>query len=227
MAIATRMDFLSRDISVAFPEELSPEARSKTLAKVARETLQEAQQINLKATGSIPAHQTFVDGKAGVSESTVKPDGVIVYDFDLLDEMFEYIGDLLVQHAPVRTGRFQESFMFFADGNEVEAGAPLPADVREYVFLNSQPYSRKIERGLSPQAPDGVFEAVAALAARRYGNLAKIKFSYRTPTNIQISRIGPLRVIRKKNGRWAKGSHTRAGNQAERAQRQPAIVITR
>jgi len=48
------------------------------------------------------------------------------------------------------------------------------------VFLNIQPYARKIERGQSSQAPDGVYQAVATLAQRRFGNVAKITFSYRT-----------------------------------------------
>ena len=65
------------------------------------------------------------------------------------------------------------------------------------MFLNTQPYARKIEgyRGLggvvhrapsSPQAPDGVYQAVATLAQRKFGNVAKITFSYRTAIGGEI-----------------------------------------
>ena len=55
------------------------------------------------------------------------------------------------------------------------------AAAEEYVFINTQPYARKIEgtggRRMAPQAPDGVYQAVATLAQRRFGNIARITFS--------------------------------------------------
>ena len=60
------------------------------------------------------------------------------------------------------------------------------------MFLNTQPYARKIEGDLSrepssKQAPEGVYEAVATLAQRRFGNVAMIRFSYRTPIDGAIA----------------------------------------
>jgi hypothetical protein len=59
-----------------------------------------------------------------------------------------------------------------------------PAPAQQYVFVNTDPYARKIEGTKqkppsSPQAPDGVYQAVATLA-RKFSNLAKITFSYQT-----------------------------------------------
>jgi hypothetical protein len=55
---------------------------------------------------------------------------------------------------------------------------------REFVFLSSAPYAGKIEGEHKPpesrQAPNGVFEAVAALAQMRFPQL-DIGFSYRAP----------------------------------------------
>ena len=81
-------------------------------------------------------------------------------------------------HSPVLTGRFAKSHELFADGVDTENPNIAPP-AEEYVFLNTQPYARKIERGRSPQAPDGVYQAVATLAQRRFGNIARITFSYR------------------------------------------------
>nr|WP_143846005.1 hypothetical protein [Bradyrhizobium cosmicum]QDP27016.1 hypothetical protein FNV92_34900 [Bradyrhizobium cosmicum] len=94
---------------------------------------------------------------------------MIVYSFELLGELFGWISEQLRTFAPVLTGEFRDSFQFFADGVLVDpAGEVSPA--REYVFLSPLPYARKIEgsSGRPPesrQAPHGVFEAVAALAA--------------------------------------------------------------
>jgi hypothetical protein len=52
-------------------------------------------------------------------------------------------------------------------------------DAREWVFVSVAPYARRIERGWSRQAPDGVYQAVAALARRRFGSLAMVQFTYR------------------------------------------------
>lgn len=86
------------------------------------------------------------------------------------------------------------------------------ADGEWYIFTNTQPYARKIEPktftthrrdrsgpvgtrrrwksttrigdGQSQQAPDGVYQAISAVAARRFGNLARVtyglEFSYET-----------------------------------------------
>jgi hypothetical protein len=85
--------------------------------------------------------------------------------------------------------------------------------------VNTQPYARKIEKGLSPAAPDGVYEVVAALAKRRFGNIASIKFSYRAPL---AGGVLPYVAIDRK---MLAGHPDRARARAERALRAPAIVI--
>jgi hypothetical protein len=54
-----------------------------------------------------------------------------------------------------------------------------------YEFVSTVPYARKIERGLSPQAPDGVYQVVAVLAQKRFGNVARIRFSYRALPGVE------------------------------------------
>lgn len=206
MAITTRIDSIDRDLALMLKEELSPQARSAALASFARQELAKAQNTNRQALGYEPPHETFVDGARGGAVETVKPDGTILFAFDLINDLFAWIGEQLVIHAPVLTGQFQRSFRFYADGREVDPGADVPV-AREYVFLNVQPYARKIERGHSDQAPNGVFEAVAALARGRFGNLANIRFSYRTP-EVSIA------------------ASPKSRKDADRETRSPAIVIT-
>jgi hypothetical protein len=124
----------------------------------------------------------LVDGIAGGAEARVKPTGEIVYTFDLAQDMFAWIAAELSAFAPVLTGRFSRSFAFF-DSVLADLDHEIP-EGREFVFMSIEPYAGKVEgehkRPESPQAPNGVFEAVAALAALRYP-LADIAFSYRTP----------------------------------------------
>jgi hypothetical protein len=219
MAINSRIDSIERDIAVMLDETISPEARSLELALFAWRELAEAQRINQQALGRVPRHDTFVDGRAGAEVETVRPDGVVVFEFEMLQDIFAQIGEMLVQASPVRTGRYARSFLFLADGVAVDpVGAVPPAE--EYVFVSSVPYARKIENGLSPMAPEGVFQAVAAVAKRRFGNMAAIRFTH------VVLRTGMIDAWA--DGASAKALAARKGRkrlQGDWLRRQPAIKI--
>lgn len=176
--LSTKVEPISRDIELLMQEELSPAAQSKTLAAFAAEQIAEADAINMRVTGSPVRREVYVDGRRGAALETVKPTGVVVAEFELFGEVLEWIGAQLVLASPVRSGRYARSHILFADGVEVTAGA-VQEGAGEYVFLNAQPYARKIERGLSAQTPDGVYQSMAAVARQRFGNVARISFTYR------------------------------------------------
>jgi len=162
----------------------SPEDRSVTLAAFAREQLADADAQNLAAFGRDVPHVTTVDGAEGVSEDNVKPDGVIVYEFKLAPDAAQWVRDQLVEHSPVGSvadrhpGLYEHSHSLEADGELVAAGAEIPI-ATEYVFVNTTPYAGKIERGESRQAPAGVYEGVAALAAAQFGEAVDVSFEFR------------------------------------------------
>lgn len=222
MALKTRLEpfDLTRDVLVA--SGLTAVGQAKIFQQAAREELAKGQDRNRGALGYVPPHSTTVDQSRGASIETAKADSTIVFEFQLIETALAQIGELLVRHSPVRSGRFQQSFILFADGVAVEPGT-VPAAADEYVFLSSMPYARKIERGLSPQAPEGVADVVAALAKRRWGNIANIRFSFRSFPSGAV-------------GAWAQTGSARAmaktvrrGNSAghhEWLTRQPAVVIT-
>ncbi len=201
-----RISTFARDVQLLVDKALSPQARQKLAAESARKILAGAQEQNRQALGTSPPHKTFVDTRAEAPLESVNPDhGRIVFEFELHNEMLRWIGEQLVLHSPVLTGQYAHSHVLLADGVEVDADGKIPP-ATEYVFASTVPYARKIERGLSDQAEDGVYEVVADLARRRFGNLASIRFTYR-------SLLIPA------------GS-SRADRQAERDSRAPAIVIT-
>lgn len=178
MALKTRLEpfDLSRDVLVA--AELTASGQAKLFQQAAREELAKGQDRNRSALGYVPPHHTTVDQARGAAIENAKPDSTIIFEFQLIETALVFIGQLLEKHSPVRSGRFRSSFMLFADGVEADPAKPPPA-ADEYAWINSQPYARKLERGLSPQAPEGVADVVATLAKRRWGNIANIRFSFR------------------------------------------------
>jgi hypothetical protein len=179
--ISAKIDPIDKDIIKFFDDTLSPAERSRILADFAVDQLTEAQEINRRALGIVPGHDTIVDGRRGAVPQDVRPDGTIVFDFELLDDLFDWIAEQLLNASPSLTGAYRQSHLFFADGEEIKPGAIVP-QASEYLFITDSPYAGKIERGQSDAAPDGVYQVIAALAARRFGNLARIRFTYRSIT---------------------------------------------
>ena len=204
MALRTRIDPIDRDIDLMISEELSPAAQAKVFSRFAGEQIEDAKQTNQRILGRVPRHTITVDGRQGASLESVKPGGIVIAEFELFNDVLLWIGGQLETHSPFRSGRYRKSHTIFADGIEIVLGGTIP-DATEFVFINTLPYARKIERGQSSQAPDGVYQVVATLARRRFGNIAKIAFSYRTA--IAGSIVGGL-----------------IGNRSE--ERNPAIIVT-
>lgn len=208
MPVSTRIQTVGKDISVLVYEALSPKAQSKAVADFSREKLKEAQQQNRRALGRVPEHDTFVDGRPEAPLESVKPGGVIVFEFELVTDLLAWIADQLEKHSPRRSGAFAASHSLFADGVEVDPRKPPPAE--EYVFISTDGpgKARALEQGHSRQAPNGVYEVVATLAQRRFGNQASVHFTYRAAAGFS-----------------ARGLQGRARAQAQKDARTPAIVV--
>lgn len=177
-----KIEPLTRQIAVFMHEIQSPQARSARLAQVAKDGIAEIRKANAAASGGRDhPPEVFVDGRRGAPLEGVKPNGVILAQFDPLRNVLEWIGEALVVESPVRSGRYARSHALLVDGVEQVIGTEVPAgDV--YRFVNRQPYAAKVEpngfaAGQSPQAAQGVYQVVAAVAARRFGKVARISYS--------------------------------------------------
>ena len=221
MGVSIKVDPFDRDIDVLISNLLSPKAQSTELARFARRELESGQERNRAALGYLPTHETTVDQKRGAPLESVRPDGTIIFEFALIETLLDFVGEMLIRHSPVKTGQFQGSFALFADGVAVEPGS-IPQGAAEYAFINTQPYARKIERGLSPQAPEGVMHVVSVLANRRYGNIATARFGYRSLPSGAIGAWAGARSAQ------ALAKRIRGGSERlhpEWLTRQPAIII--
>jgi hypothetical protein len=163
---------------------IGADTRAEILAEAAADALQQADIANKAVIGILPAAKTTVDGAATDQLSRVKPDGVIDRVYDLTPAVLAQIGDWLWQHSPVKTGRYQRSHRLLADGSEIAevTGADwrLPAalpDAKQFAFVSTASYAPLIEPhdgapGESHQAPDGVYQVIAAMAQDQFGQLA-------------------------------------------------------
>lgn len=227
MATRTRIQPLNREFELALREDLEPEARSQRFAMFAQEEIDKAAEENRKALGREPRRKVFVDGREGAPLDSVTPAGVITATFELVDDVLVWIGEQLLRASPRRSGRYERSHILLADGDEIDPKGTIPSAV-EYVFVSTQPYARKIEgdgfrSASSSQAPDGVYEVVAAMANQRFGNIARIKFGWRS---LSSSGASALEAWAGNTG-LQKNDRTLSGQRrADWLRRQPSIVVS-
>ncbi len=216
-----RLDPIARDIALMADEALSAEGRGDALAEAARGALIEAQETNRAALGYVPDHDTFIDGAKRQGLTGITAASTVLFEFHLLVDVIEYVDEQLILHSPIKTERYARSHIWFADGVEFEnPSRPPPAE--QYIVLNAQPYARKIERGMSPQAPEGVYEAVASLAKRRYGNVAYVGFSYRSFPGGAVGDWAQTASAERLAARFRKGNPSK---RQDWLTRQPCIAI--
>lgn len=173
-----RAEPINRDIAL-FLDSLSDQQAGREFGRMAAGHIADANATNTRVLGREAPHTTYIDGRSGAALATATLRSVIFTEWELILETLAWIADQLEMHSPVKTGRYKKSHILLADGVEIDPHTDVLA-ATEYTFTNVQPYARKLERGLSSQAPDGVYQVVAALARRRLGKIARVTFSYRS-----------------------------------------------
>ena len=171
-----RASVFRQSIKVFIDANLSPAARSRQFAAVAR-----AGVADLVRSGRAPDHRlTFVDGVQGASEDAVRPDhGVISYTFPAAGDAVVFALEFLRNRSPVGTGRYRDSFFVAVNGRPVAAASldpkAIPADA-ECIIYNSQPYNRKVDvqlvgrRHLQFSVPENIYADAARAVAKQFGN---------------------------------------------------------
>lgn len=124
----------------------------------------------------------YVDGVKGAPEEAVSARGVIQYDYHRLEEVVEFAMQCLFDFSPVLKDEYRRSHILLVNGVEARNLASWnPGD--EVVITNPVPYSRKIEQGrMQMRVPgtDHVYERASIAVNRRFGNVAKTRFTYRS-----------------------------------------------
>jgi hypothetical protein len=185
----------------------------------------------MKADPKPTSFRRFVDGVEGAPEERVKQFGVIEYHYQRLGEIVQFAMDTLFALSPVQSGDYRRAHTLFVGGAAVPSlKGWRPESGEEIYILNPLPYARKIEMGkmkMRVSGTDKVYQQAAQILKRRFGNLAAIKFTYRAVSNGAFYSAGDTRgpIKRGLKGRFAKGSHARAGAALEQDARRPALYI--
>lgn len=199
-----KIDPIDKWVEATVSEMLAPAARSKAVADFARKELVEALDGNRRAMGSFTPYEQFVDGRKGAALESVNPDrGVIVFEFELVAEVLRWIHAELVERSPRGpvggAGTYRDQHRLFADGREITLGPDLP-EAEEYSFLNTTPYSRKIEIGTTEsgrafviKAEPRLYDHVSAEAARRFSRVVKISYTFRPLVGGYRTKRGAMR----------------------------------
>lgn len=123
-----------------------------------------------------------VDGVTGAREEAVKVNGRIVYRYPRLEEIVRAAMEMLFDLSPVLSGEYRFGHTILVGGAAVSDLSAWDG-TGEVVITNVLPYSRKIESGrMKMRVPgtDHVYEQAQFLLRQRFGNQARIKFTYRS-----------------------------------------------
>ncbi|MBN9529680.1 MAG: hypothetical protein J0H82_25970 [Alphaproteobacteria bacterium] len=148
----------------------------------------QAQEANRAAVGHDLAYSQEVDGRPGAGLDAVQPGSTIVSRFEAVGAVLnaavdEAIG-LYRDLVPVGNrgegdddpGQARDSLVMMVDGAPpigVSAGRGVDlAGAAEVVLCNPLPYARRLERGASDQAPDGVLNVIASVLDAEFGQRA-------------------------------------------------------
>lgn len=173
---------IDRDIKTMIDTTLSKAAQLSEFVDFVLESELAAKLIDEKILGHAVTVKSWVDGVLDAGEKAINLHSKIVFEFGLVNQVLQFIGEELQKNSPVGSGRdkhpglYKSSHILFADGIEVPIDDRIPIDAQEYTFVNTLPYSIKIEQGQSSQADSGVYEVTAFLARSKFGNVAKIAF---------------------------------------------------
>lgn len=152
-------------------EGMNPPEIQRQHAAFARQKLAE----HLAGVQSRPAVTVIVDGRRDASEDSVKPYGVIRYEFSYFREVAAEALAQAQEMSPVRSGRYKRSWFVLADGVEVAPDA-IPDKARSVMVVNDQPYHRKIHVGAmrNLSVPPLIVERLRQVVQRRFGNLVQV-----------------------------------------------------
>lgn len=175
---------LFKELDDIVREAKSPAERKKAFVDFTRSEIAKADADNRAILGGEIRKTVAVNGVVGAPIESVRLNGTVRAEWHLMEEVIRWIGAELLQASPVLTGQYRRSHLFFADGVRHDPDGTIP-DANEWVFANEVPYARKIEgnkeAGIPPQsrqAPNGVYLAIAAIAKQRFGNLARISYTF-------------------------------------------------
>lgn len=201
-------DPIQRDIDLIVGEVLAPKAQRVAVANYALSELSIADAINLAIVGRAVAHRTFVNRNQSNNLEAVNPSGgEITFEFQLTSEVLSWIARTLADQSPVVSGDYRRGHILLADGAQADPDNAPTATV--YKFMNTVPYARKIEVGITKsgrsfviQVKPRIYERTFNDAKARFGNIVSLSYGFEDPSTYQLKQDQRARQITRKGVRY-------------------------
>ncbi len=229
--MALRLQSVDREVKL-FLSDLEGPVRRQYLKETAAEIFGEARAHNAALLGYRAREELVTDQTPDKPPEDMAVGGFSTTTFDIAADVIAFTMELARRLSPrsgLNTKSQDETYAFghiaIVDGAVLEAPY-ITRGFNEAIIVNARPYARKIERGLSRQRPNGVYEALLLPTVRkRYGNLFNVRFLFR---RVPGAAAGRVRVIRRRfNGARAARQPVGSTSQASlaRAESYPALLI--
>lgn len=137
------MSLAARAIRAFADANLSPDALSANLARIARKARDDA----IRAGEASPQYRTVVDRVEGRSEDLVRPDGKILYLFDTIAAAAAFGLAEARRRSRILSGDFQSAWMVAVDGQRWTAELRDIPPGAKVMIVNPLPYSRRLDQG--------------------------------------------------------------------------------
>jgi hypothetical protein len=226
MALSVKFPILTERTVFSLPA-LSEQGVLSAFRRLAEAKIARVDAENAAAAGLRLPRRLIVDGVAAPNLARIKSSSLIVARWSVGVAAVDYIFNLLHGAGPLRSGRYRDSMRMYIDG--AESKDPRDAHgAREALFLSTVPYARKIERGQKGYAPGHVYEAVADMARARFGDAARIKFTYAEPEGpapLLDAWVAKSAVRASATRRWRRSAGAVFMRDIDKKRRQPAIVV--
>lgn len=187
---------LARDLEARRAEILGPQQYSDTIRQLLQEEVAAADRINQRFGATIyPIGKsvTVNNVRAGGFEG-VLPGSTVIVEWQLVGPALTWIAQALRERSPVASGAYRGNHLLLADGAPASPGSAPPA--KEYVFINTEPYARKIEIGITHsgrafevRVENRIYQRTAADAARQFPGVS-VAFEFREAAGAAGARDG-------------------------------------
>lgn len=221
MALRVKFPIVDRRVAFSPGGAFSKETIGREFARMAAADIAQIDRENAAFAGRKLPMKTFLDGaEKEPIPAFVDPESAITARWQIAVGAVADADGLLAISGPRKSGDYRKHRAIYADRARVGSAADIPPGAREVMIVSLVPYARKIERGRGGYAPGAVYQAVAAIMMKRYGNAARIKFTFAEPEGA----AGQLDA-------WANGRARAVGNSRKRQaqlakdRRNPAIIF--
>lgn len=201
-------------------------ANGAMISSLLAQKAQEARDKLIADQRAPSSYVTIVDGVRGADESSVRPDGYILYEFNLLGLAAAFAFSFAQAHSPVGkaggAGTYRNSWIVLVDGRLWRNPLDTIPSGSTVAITNHTPYHRKIDTGAQRTIGFKVTEDIRQAVMKKFPTLKAERQFWNLPGGYILK--GTHRPQSKRAGRAALAP--RSDRTAGAKMTYPTVVIT-